>query len=379
MADDFISGMLSGQQYQLNQQSIAMNKLMLQEEPVKIEKEKLALKIGQQDYDKRQKMADFLAAHSAKVPEGENPLTNAAEALTEAAGAAFKYGLYEEGIGYVEKASTISTQQATAAYKNWRQAAEKTKLASQYLSTIPTGVSQEEGQRRLDAINSYLKMSGTPSALEGQRYSPELIEQLKQGAIKHESDAKLALEKAQTNKDNIEARAAAELIPLRKSQTDLNITRKNNAEKFGPGGLIAQPKFLSAAAAEIRKKLGNEAITANDAKADANDIALRAEELVDKNHMTLEQATTKAVDEAHRQGKWAGITPDRKAPGQDWRKPLPWTPTTKGKPNEIYAPQTAVTNSAGEVWPAGEPRWYDEGTNTYYPKGEGPDEEGDDE
>src|ERR1700729_3506332 len=113
LANPFIQGMLSGQQYKLNN-------FLLQEAPVKLETEKLALKVAQTDYDRRQKMAELLAQGSDKVAPGQNPLTNAAEALVQMGGAAAKVGLVDEAVTDLSKASTIMAQQEDAAYKQWQ-------------------------------------------------------------------------------------------------------------------------------------------------------------------------------------------------------------------------------------------------------------------
>src|SRR6266436_3214855 len=113
MANDYISGMLAGQQFKLNQ-------FALQEAPVKLEQDKLNLKIAEVDFDRRQKMADMLAGKTNQIPEGRDPLTNAANALLRTGEAAAEAGLPEEASQDFIRGSTILYQQEDAAYKHWQ-------------------------------------------------------------------------------------------------------------------------------------------------------------------------------------------------------------------------------------------------------------------
>jgi hypothetical protein len=362
MADDFISGALAGQQFQ-------MNKMLLQEAPVKLEQEKLALKISQQTYDQRQKMAELLAADPSKVPEGQDPMLNASNALLRMGSAAAKSGLVEESSKFFKEASSIQTQQEDAAYKKWQQTFQQTKFADSLLATVTD-------QASLDQANSYVRMStGKPSALEGHKYSPELIEALKKSSEAKRTEAQEALTKAQERKANVETEAAKELVPLRKSQIALNEAKTAAAKKVGGDGLIAKPANITAVANEIRKVIGNDNISSSDARTFANDIALDAEDRMGKEHLTRDQAVNAAVRYAKDHGVLAGIAPARTRPGQSWAKPLPLDITGPHKDNLIYTPSTTLRSKDGSVWPAGEARRYNEETNQFYKRDEGPEDD----
>src|SRR5271170_4215850 len=277
MADDSpggqtIQGFLSGQQFQLN-------KFAIQEAPIKLEQEKLALKISTVDFDRRQKMAELLAQHSDKVLPGQNPLTNAARALVDIGDAAAESGLVEEATKSYRDASTIMTQQEDAAYKVWQQVYQQTKYADALLGTVTD-------QQTLDAANAHIKMTtGKPSALEGAKYSPELITQLREASQSKRTAAQEALTKAETRRAEIAAAAEAERPRLMKTQEDLNIARTEAARKAGgTDGLIAKPKTVSAVTDYLIKESAD-SLSPADARVFARDIALDAESRMDKEHM----------------------------------------------------------------------------------------------
>jgi hypothetical protein len=349
----FIQGMLSGQQYKLNN-------FLLQEAPVKLESEKLALKIAQTDYDRRQKMAELLAQGSDKIPPGQNPLTNASQALIEMGSAAAKVGLVEEATTDFAKASTIMAQQEDAAYKQWQQTLQQTKYADQLLSTVTD-------QQTLDQANAHIKMTtGKDSALAGMKYSPELIDQLRKATESKRTAAQEALTRAQTRKAEVETEAARELGPLRKTQEALNIARTEAAKKVGGDGLIAQPKTVSAVTDYLIKDSGDN-LSGADARVFARDIALDVEDRMKRDHQTQPQAVAAAVKYAKEHGALAGIPPAHSRIGTSPKKPLPLP--------------TELSGYKDQMWYQGPkgPMWYDEETKSLYPPGEGPGDEEEEE
>jgi len=358
MADDpgsmFISGMLSGQQFKLNQ-------FALQEAPVKLQSEKLALKVAQSDYDKRQKMAEMLAqdaaSGSSKVPSGQDPLVNAAEALAHMGGVAAKVGLTEEAVSDLSKASTIMAQTEDAAYKKWQTTLQQTKYADQLLAGVTD-------QATLDAANAHIEMTtGKPSALKGAKYSPELIADLQKASVSKRTAAQEALTRAQERKTEIETLVDAEKPALMKTQEALNIARTNAANKVGGDGLIAQPKNITAVTNKIRAAVGDDNISVGDARTFAGDIALDAEARMKRDHITQEQAVNAAVEHAQKHGVLAGIPIARKAIGSSPQKPLPLPKAIEGFKNQKW-----YTTPDG-------PQWYDEETKSLYPPGSGPGDE----
>ena len=350
---DFISGALAGQEYR-------MNKFKLLEAPVKLEQEKLALKIGQQDYDRRQKVAEFLTQHSASIPDGLNPLTNAANSLVQLGAVEAGAGMVEESTKTLAQASSIMSQQEDVAYKQWQTVLQKTRFADQILAGVTD-------QHSFEQANAYIRQAtGEPSALEGKQYSPELIEDLKKATQAKRTDAQEALTRIQTDKAKVEMEAAKELIPLRKSQESLNAAREAVIKKSGGGGLIASPKNIAAVTDYLVKDSGDSMSTA-DARVFARDIALDVEERMKRDRQTQPQAVASAVDWANKHGALAGIPPAHARPGQSAKKPLPL-------PDKVEDFKDRMWYEA----PDG-PRWFDEETGKVYKPGEGPKKKGEDE
>jgi hypothetical protein len=355
MAEDFISGALAGQEYQ-------MNKLKLLEAPVKLEQEKLALKISQQSYDQRQKMADFLTQHSSKIPPGQDPLVNAAHSLMDVGNAELQSGMVEEGTATLAKASSITAQIENSAYKNWQMTIQQTKFADSLLAGVTD-------QKSLDQANAYVRMTtGQPSALEGKKYSPELIEALKKASETKRTQAQEALTKAQTAKAEADTVAERELVTLRKTQEALNTARTENLNKVG-GGQIAKPRTVTAVTNAIRTSIGVDNIDSTTARTFADDIALDAEKRMQRDHQTLEQAVNSAVKFSKDHGTLAGIATAWTRLGQTPAKGLPLPTDASGyKDNMWYQappggwPDTKTT----------EPRHYVEESKMLYPAGSGP-------
>jgi hypothetical protein len=365
MADDFISGALAGQQFQLN-------KFLIQEAPVKLEQQKLNLKIAEQDYSRHEQMAKLLADSSGKVPPGQNPMENAIKSLTDVGEAAAKSGLPEEAISAISKAATMQNQMETAAWHKATETLAQTKFADSMLA-------QAHDQKSWDTMNAFIELqTGKPSAMKDKPYSDELRDALLKSSESKRTAAQTALDEAHARKAETDTRLDEVRIGLVKAQTQLAATRAANAKKVGGDGLIAKPRDVADVTNEIRALLdpdntGN--ITPTTARSFANDIALRAAELRDKNRMTQEQAVNKAVQEANNHGVFAGIRPAPAGLGTI-KRPMP-VPKDMGDPkawkdNMVYKPDKDIKNSKGEVvWPAGELRHVMEGKA--YPMGEGPE------
>lgn len=354
MADqDFISGALAGQQFQLN-------KFLIQEAPVKLEQEKLALKISQSDFDKRQQMADLLAGKMSQIPRGQNPLTNASNALLQMGQAAAEVGLPEQAAADFSKASVIMEQQEDAAYKQWQTVLQKTKFADQILSGVTD-------QKSLDQANAYIKMStGTPSALEGKQYSPELMEALRKSVLTKRSEAQDAYDRARTEREKtLEKRDLADTKRI-ETQAHLNEVRAGVAEKNGGAGIVAKTRNINAVTDYLTSASGG-SMDKDVARTLARTIALDAERFMDEDpNMTQPQAVAKAVDQAKKHGGLAGTPTGHTRPGMSQEKPLP-LPKSPGD----------ATQYKDQMWyqaPDG-PRWYDEETGKLYKEGEGPEED----
>jgi hypothetical protein len=354
---DFISGALAGQQYQLN-------RFLLQEAPVKLESEKLALDVAKVDQARRQKMADLLAQHPP--PAGQDPLEKAQNTLFGMADAAVQAGLPEEATSNLKAASTIANERVDAAYKNSQMIMQQTKYADELLATIPEGVSQEEGQRQLNAIDAHIQMyTGKPSWLSGKKYDAKLIDDLRRATMEKRTKAQEDLSKAEAERNRAAAAAERALVPLRKAQAELAEKRKDAAGKLGSAsGLVAKPATITAAANYIRTQKPD--LDDFAARTYADDMALRTEYLMaHTNGLTRPQAIAQAYQESTRHGKLAGLPQAHAMPGSVQK---PYSLPADPHDPKSYKDQMVYNTPDG-------PRWYDAGTQKLYKVGSGPEED----
>ena len=347
MPDDFISGALAGQQFQLN-------KFLIQEAPIKLEQEKMALTIAKQDYSKREQLASMLAAKPP--PPGQDPLENATNTFFTMAQDAAQVGLPEEAATYLKEASTLSVQREDAAYKRWETTLQQTKFADQILANVTD-------QASLDQANAYIKMTtGKPSALEGQKYSPELVETLKKATMTKRSEAQEALDKARAEREKGLEKADTALVEQRKAAAELSKVRANIAKKHDADGLIAKPRTVTATVAELQDEYGASLDPAT-ARTHAESIALDAERIMSDEGKTLPQAVKLAVRKARQDGPLAGIRPVKARPGTSVKRPLP-LPKDVTDPAQYQDQMIYEAPSGG--WPDGstEPKFWDAESQT---------------
>jgi tetratricopeptide (TPR) repeat protein len=352
MADDFISGMLAGQQFQLN-------KFLLQEAPVKLEQQKLALKITEQTYDKQQQMAKLLAQNSSKIPEGQNPMTNASNALLQMGSAYVETGQPEQAIDAFAKASAISSAQETAAYHHSEEVIKK----AQYIDSILAQATPNNWEELIKFTEMDL---GQKSALRDKDgkitpFSPELIDVLRKRNEARRTDAQEALTKAQIERTKVETQLAQERMPLVAAQTEAAKTRAVLDKKVG-GGLVANPKTIAAVADYLVKEYGDANLTATDARVKAREIGLHVDNLMRKQGMTQPAAVARAVQQARDHGDLAGITPAKLRPGQSADRPLP----LPDKPEQLQDQMIYGTKDG--------PRWFSAKDQKFYKLSQGPDD-----
>lgn len=345
MAEDFISGMLAGQQFKLNE-------FMIQEAPLKLEQEKMALTLQKADVDKRQKMADLLASKPPK--EDQNPLINAQNALMAMGSAAVKSGLIEEAQKNYQTSAVIGAQMEDAAYKQYQEAAGRAKFSESILANVTDAASWKK------ANDTITLMTGKPSAMADRPYSPELVHALKEAGIKHLDDATEAYRKAQTRKDEVETSLAplkAEALLAEKRAAEI---RAANAKKAGSDGLLAKPRTVRAAQNYIIQQ-SNDMMSSADANVIAEKIGPDVEDRMQKKQQTLSEAIHDAYAHYDKTGGTAGIPTAKVRPGTSWKMPAPPPKDLKDlKDKTIY--QTASG-----------PMWYSAKAGKLFPRNTGPE------
>jgi len=367
LSKPFIQGALSGQEFQLN-------KFLIEEAPVKLEKEKLAVKIASSDFNRRQQMADMLAGKSGQVPPGQDPLTNAANTMFDIGRAAAESGLPEEAIEAISKGSTILNQQENAAYKHFQTVMQQTKYADQLLGSIPDGVPPEEGQRLWDQMNAHVQMmTGKPSALQNTKYSPQLVRELREASTKKLSAAQEEWYKVRAEREKGQEKADAALARQRDSATKLNEARTETAKKHGAAGLIPKAANVSAVANAIVKD-STDVISSADARdiAVRDGVALDVEAIMARDKVDQATAVTKAVQNAKRDGRISSDAKTFTRKGTSPKNPAA-IPTDAAAQKDFKFQDTHWYDT-----PSG-PQWYDADTDKLYPMGEGPEDEGEPE
>lgn len=366
MAEDFISGMLAGQQYVEGKQKIELNKFLLAEAPVKLEEEKLALKVANSDYQRKEALAKMLAQHQDKIPTGQNPLDNTSNALMEMSSDAIAVGLPEEGLKYAKEASTIKAQQSRAAYQQWEETIQKTRFSDQMLATAHDEASWKQMNQMVEMV------TGQKSALADRPYSPELVEALKQASASKRTTAQEALTKAQEAEQRTLERVNSERVGLVKLQKENEQLRNERLRKDGGGGALPSPKLVSSISDAIRKDDPN--MDPSAARDFARTIAPNVADIMDSEGKTEIQAVHAAIRQAKRDGSIPSAKPGRVTPGSLPAKPLP-LPTNATDPK-------AYVDGQWYLMPDGKPGYYDEETQKLYHEGEGPNftaAEGEDE
>jgi hypothetical protein len=271
------------------------------------------------------------------------------------ANAAIQSGLPEEAAKYIKDAGTIQAQMQDAAYKNWEQAYQKSKMATQLLAGV-------HDQNSLDKMNDYIELTtGQPSYLKGQKYDPGMIDALKEASVKHLDKATEAWRKAQTQTEEVKARAEAELIPLRKTQEEKNIALAERAKKAGGGdgnGLEAKTRHVRSVSEYITER--NSTIDKTLADTLAQSIALDAEYRMNTLGKTWPEAQHDAYVHARDKGLLAGLAPTRDRTGTTWERPAELPPS----PDKLQDQKIYNVN--------GTPQWYDASSKMFYPRGKGP-------
>jgi len=93
------------------------------------------------------------------------------------------------------------------------------------------------------AAHAYIKlMTGKPSALEGQPYSPELVATLRDATTKHLDAATAKYRQAQTEREKTLMQADLASVDQRKSAAHLNNVKAGTATKNGGLGIVAKPQ-----------------------------------------------------------------------------------------------------------------------------------------
>lgn len=293
------------------QQSQEMSALGIEEQGLKNQQARTAISI-------QNKMLEKMAAMGTN---GGNDSGTQADALAKdmdsLASIALSSGAPEQAKQYAtagstirENASKISSRQAKLEKDDWAM-----------VDSMLPGIYDQD---TLDDANAtYMMKTGRPSKLAGAKYSPQLIETLKNASQTAKDKALTQEAEARARAADAQASTSRARIPLIKAQTDAAEALANARNKNGAGNLAPKAGELKIITDLMQKDfdVGTEDMAS--ARVTARPIAERMKEIMGQNPgMSQTAAAKRAYTEAGRRGDFGGMSPNRSMPGESPKKPL---------------------------------------------------------
>lgn len=238
---------------------------------------------------------------------------------------ALQSGQPQAAADYASKASTLRTQaeQITTARAN---------TTLKHLNILSSLMTNVKDQRSWEAANRMFKeQTGKDTPYAKMPFSPQLIQQIKLGAMTEKDKALMESAKARTAAAEASEKERVARIPLIKAQTEL--TRQRTIKLTKDGAIVKIPK-----SGEVRmitdliiKEYGA-ALPPEDARVLAQPVAERMLEILKESNISRSQAAIKAFQEAKAGNHFGGIRPRTHMAGS-LERPLD-IPQTKGTPDK---------------------------------------------
>jgi hypothetical protein len=291
-------------------QQLQDNNISLQQHGITLETSKIALESQQK---MMQLMQDSVKGKGGANGPGKVDTEALPNALDQMAAMAAASGLPGQAADYAGKASTLRKNQQAIQHQQLTDAIKHLTIAADLTANV-------HDQESFDRANSEYEMAtGEPSPFAGQKYSPELLENIHNSVTTGKDKALTAAAEARQQASLAEVREREARIPLLKAQTDLTESRDNAIRKNG--GKIPKSEDLRAVTDLITKDYAG-AYLPEDARVLARPIAERAAELVQKQGLSKSVAANRAYQEAKAAGTFGGARP--RAPGTGtFNKPIP--------------------------------------------------------
>lgn len=333
-------GWASGvQQASQDQQKQMLTNLELSEGAQKLAAGDIAIKEADLHLQQQQKMLSLL--QGATTASSRGTPAQRVDAQTESmasnmdmlANFALESGMPEQAKEYANTASTIR-KNAASVEEN------QAKLQQQHAQMTASLMENVHDQSSFDnALMIYQLETGQKSPFAGQRYTPQLGDQIRSRAttILQQSQIKLNDAKAKEAAAQTEdAKARQPLIDAQKREAD---ARTEFLEKHGGGANLPTANDLKSVTDLIASSYDVDTTQdAANARVLARPVAERAKELMQENSsLTQSAAARRAYQEALTRGDFAGLTPKKAMPGSDPEKPLKMPKNQKGlKENQWY-------------------------------------------
>lgn len=350
-------GWASGQQQASHdQQSQMLTNLQLNEGAQKLAAGDIAIKQADIQLQSQQKMLSLLQGAQATRSSTGSPGQQAsaqseslASNMDMLANFALESGMPEQAKEYANSASTIRKNQASVEEN-------QAKLQQQHASITGTLMENVHDQQSFDnALMIYQLETGQKSPFAGQKYSPQLADQIRNRASTILQQSQIKLNDAKTKEADAQtqdAKARQPLIDAQKREAD---ARTEYLEKHGGAANLPSAGDLKSVTDLISSSYDvDTSQDAANARVLARPVAERAKEMMQENpSLTQSAAARRAYQEALTRGDFAGLTPKRSMPGSDPEKPRPMPKNQKGlKENQWYTDSNFGDN---------EPRVYRDG------------------
>jgi hypothetical protein len=305
-ADDAVSGLLAGQQFQLNKQSMQLNQLSLDEGQLKVQSETFKLQSLKNLADIQQKA--FAAALKGEAASRDTTSSGTTfSQLRVAHDAALNeigMGAVDDGIEKLKGIQAIEENQAKIVATNQKQADERVEKLSRAFAGINDDDPPQVAQAKFDQNIMFQQ------GVMGEQYDPKALEGIKQKIgdknLRNQmmSQAKSAKQKTEDDKLAYEAEAAKLDPAWKQSQIDLNKAReaREKALKIKDeknGNTPVKGAYITAAVAEIQKRHpGEKAYQETETvRGLALPIAEEVQDLMRQPGMTETKALAKAYDD----------------------------------------------------------------------------------
>jgi hypothetical protein len=323
MADDFVSGMLAGQEYSQKQQLFQLSQA---EGAVKVETQRFALenaKLMQQRQEKALSLMSLGMGHPSS-----DPTEVTSNILYSMGNAEIEAGLLDQGADHIKQASTIQEQHSQIVLHQTEDKIKRFTFFGDLLKDVQPG--DEAGWSRAKMIYQSQFAGQLDPKIANQPFTAELKSALEAGT-------QTALQKAQTEAATARKAAADAETSLNKIKptyyealTREADARAANLERAGGSPFTAKSTDVNAVTDLITAKYPD--VSKDVARTLARPVAEEAVKISKQTGIPLSQAYKKAFNAAAAEHRFLGLKPERVRPGESAKNPLP-IPMKDGKPD----------------------------------------------
>jgi hypothetical protein len=320
MAEGFGSGLAEGLNTSMQQQ---LGQVALQEGRIKVESEGIAVKQAQLMLDSQKKVA---AALSHMNGDGD-PANHAAQQLNAIADIYAQSGLPDQAADYYSKASTLQKNQAEIASKVASDEMDDMQTASNILANVTN-----EQQLKQAAV---LMLTERPSVMQrslgpfmqklasGQvQYSPGLVKQLQDAAMKNVDQQRVKMDKLRAQ--NMESEERLRKAEIDRAEAEAGAANALRANREREGATNKQPtgEQIKSITTQITTKYD---VTPDEAYKLGLSGARRVQELMDPKgrNLPIDEASDMAFKELEQQGRFRGQKKLASGLGRSKENPLP--------------------------------------------------------